>query len=93
MELTRQAVSVSIILHSSTVICSFQIIKDLHLFGVVGVLIVIDAIFLFNWNFLDPLQMKTKYLPTYVSVYSINFCLHDVPKVVCSSKFTSRLIN
>ena len=36
-------------------------------------LILIDVIFLFNWNFLDPLQMKTKYLPTYVSLYNMAF--------------------
>ncbi|KAJ7363717.1 hypothetical protein OS493_009880 [Desmophyllum pertusum] len=42
-----------------------KVIKDLHLFGVIGVLIVIDMIILLNWNFLDPFQKKMKYLSTF----------------------------
>ncbi|PFX31206.1 Gamma-aminobutyric acid type B receptor subunit 2 [Stylophora pistillata] len=38
------------------------IIKDLHLFGVIGVLILIDAVILLHWNFLDPYQRQIKYL-------------------------------
>lgn len=39
------------------------IIRDLHLFGVIGVLILIDAVILLLWNFLDPFQKKIRYLP------------------------------
>lgn len=41
------------------------IIKDLHLFAVIGVLLLIDLVILLNWNFLDPFQTKLKYLTTY----------------------------
>lgn len=53
-----------------------KVIKDRRLFGVVGVLIFIDVIFLFNWNFLDPLQLKTKYLPTFYDPEDDNI-LHE----------------
>ena len=47
----------------------FQIIRDLHLFGVIGVLILIDAVILLLWNFLDPFQKKIRYLPALVKKY------------------------
>ncbi|XP_020620120.1 gamma-aminobutyric acid type B receptor subunit 2-like [Orbicella faveolata] len=59
-----------------------KVIKDWRLFGVVGVLIFIDVIFLFNWNFLDPLQMKTKYLPTYHDPEDDNI-LHEPYMYIC----------
>lgn len=59
-----------------------KVIKDLCLFGVVGGLIFIDVIFLFNWNFLDPLQMKTKYLPTFYDPEDENI-LHEPYMYTC----------
>lgn len=51
----------------------FQVIKDVYLFTVVGVLIFIDVIILLSWNFWDPLQRKTRYLTTYVSLFYVCF--------------------
>ena len=50
------------------IISSFQIIKDRHLLGILGFLLVIDLIILLCWNFVDPFHTKAKYLTTYVSI-------------------------
>ncbi|XP_068754986.1 gamma-aminobutyric acid type B receptor subunit 2-like [Montipora capricornis] len=40
-------------------------IRDVHLFGVVGVLLAMDMVILLTWNFLDPLKRKTTFLASY----------------------------
>lgn len=41
------------------------IIKDRHLLGILGFLLVIDLIILLCWNFVDPFHTKAKYLTAY----------------------------
>ena len=54
---------------------TLQVIKDIHLFGMIFVFLFVDIVIILIWSVVDPLRKDKKYLDDQVRIFS--FCWRE----------------